>query len=248
MADAFPIQLFNTAQDLRFFYENSVIGDYPDPNETYVLFNQVKDIIEDMLNLQIALTVDTSQTANVGDTYLSMKPLPLDFRSTEKIVLTSPSGGSLALAYYPIAMRLRDRYQKVFRRYYTDMKNKQFALTGSVGSSMTINHYYKCYTGQMSVGTETLTNPIAWPARFWNILAYGAAAIKQGNFDADAMQFRMSIEQQTMFDTLLVSLQGWDHDLKLQDMNHRGGYADDVAEDSDGMGYDGPFNNYVGLH
>lgn len=221
-----PTQLFTTALDLRTFYENSVINEVPDPNETYILFNQVKDMIEDMYKLKIAESVDTSQIANVGDSYLSFKPLPDDYRSSEKLVLTSLSGGTTQLPYYPIAFKEREKYQKIMRKYYIDIKNNRYALCGSVGTSMTINHYYQAYTGQMSFATENDPNPIAWPARFWPILCYGAAAIKQGNFDADAMNFRMSIEQQTVFDTLIVNILSWDHDLKLQDQNWQGGYAD----------------------
>lgn len=229
-----PTQLFNTAHDLRTFYENSILnGDLPDPNETYILFNQAKDMIEDGYKLKILEGCDTSQIANVGDGYKTFKPLPDDYRSTEKIVLTNASGGTLQIPYYPIPFKFREKYQKVARKYYIDIKNKQFALCGSVSTSLTINHYYQIYTGQMSVDTEDDPDPIAWPARFWPMIAYAAAAIKQGNFDADALQFRMSIEQQQVFDSLLVSFLSWDHDLKLQDMNFQGGYADDYGYDEE---------------
>lgn len=239
-----PTQLFTTAADLRIFYETSVINDTPDPNETYILFNQVKDLVEDMYKLKIAESVDSSQMANVGDSYLTMKNLPSDYRSTEKLVLTAVSGGSQQIPYYPIAFKTREKYQKIMRKYYIYMKGNQFALCGSVSQAMVINHYYQAYTGQMSLATENLPNPIAWPARFWNILAYGAAAIKQGNFDADAMAFRMSIEQQSVFDTFIVGLLSWDSDLKLQDMNFQGGYADDWSDDNEGNGM---FPQSVGL-
>lgn len=230
-----PTQLFNTAHDLRTFYETSVINDTPDPNETYILFNQVKDMIEDMYGLKISESTDSSQIANVGDGFTTMKSLPSDYRSSIKIVLTG--GSTTQIPYYPIAYRERFKYQKIMRKYYVDIKNNKFALCGSVSQSMVINHMYRCYTGQMSVATEDVVNPIAWPARFWNIIVYGAAAIKQGNFDADAMAFRMSTEQQSIFDMLIVNLLAWDHDLKLQDMNWQGGYADgwDNNDDENGI-------------
>ncbi len=241
---AIPTQIFNTAADLRTFYENSVINDYPDPQETYILFNQAKDLIEDLYKPKIFESCDVSQSAIISDTYKSMKSLPNDYRSTDKIVLTAPSGGALQLPYFPIPFKDREKYQLVSRKFYIDIKNKQFALCGKVSSTMTINHYYRIYTGQMTVATENDTDPIAWPARFWNIIAYGAAAIKQGNFDADAMAFRMSTEQQATFDALLIPFLSWDHDLKMQDMNFQGGYADGFGGDD--MYLNLPYNN-IGL-
>lgn len=236
-----PVQLFNTAADLRIFYETSVIDDTPDPNETYLLFNQVKDLIEDTYTPKFLESVDTSQTANVGDTYLTMKPLPDDYRSTHKIVLTN--SGTVEIPISQVSFRDRAKWQKIMRKFYVDIKNKQFALCGSVSSTMTINHYYQPYTGQFGVYNENSANPILWPARFWALIPYGAAAIKQGNFDADAMTFRMSLEQQSTFDTLLTAFLSFDHDLKLQDINNRLGYADGYGDDFD----NGIYPTSVGL-
>lgn len=241
-----PLQLFNTPHDLRTFYETSVIKDTPDPNETYVLFNQTKDLIEDMYSIKINESLDQSQIFSVGDTFLTMHPLPLDWRSTNKITLTPQSGASVPqLPCYEVPFRRREAFQLQMHRYYIDAKNKQFAMCGKASQNMIINHWYQCYNNQMSVDTEDDTGVINWPNRFWPILVYGAASIRNGAFDADAMAFRMSIEQSEVFDNLLQGLINWDQDLKLQDMNGRGGYADDVSDD--GEEYNAPYNNYIGL-
>lgn len=228
---AVPTQLFTSALDLRTFYETSVIRANPDPNETYIIFNQVKDLIEDLYKLKICEAVDTSKTFAVGDTYLSMKALPDDWRSTTKIILT-PLSGSGQVPLYPVAFKQRLMYQKAFGKFYLDVKNKQFAITGSTGATMTINHFYQAFTAQMSVTGEA-NAIISWPTRFWPIIAYAAGSVRNGGFDPDAMAFRMSIAQQQIFDMLMEGLIAWDQDLKLADMDGRAGYADEVLDQGD---------------
>lgn len=214
-----------TFLDLYTQFDQLVGEDGYDKTHSYQLMTQAKNLIEDELKLKILESVDVSKTANVGDTYLTMKALPVDYRNTIKISVG-------ALPYISIPFRLREQMANMPRRFYVDQKNKQFALTGKVASSQTINHFYQCTTGEITETIEgNLTSTIIlWPTRFHPILPYKMAQIYQANIDADFMAFRMSPGQAEQYEAIKDSLIAWDHDIKLQDMNFQGGYADDVAD------------------
>lgn len=214
-----------TILDLYNQFDKLVGEDGYDKTHSYQLMTQAKNLIEEELKLKILESLDVSKTASVGDTYLTMKALPTDYRQTIKIsVGTAP--------YYPIPFRRREQMANMPRRFYIDQKNKQFALTGKVGSSAVINHFYLCTTAEITQADEsTLSSAvISWPSRFHPMIPYKMAQIYQANLDADFMAFRMSPGQAEQYQSFYDALMGWDQDLKLQDMNFQGGYADSVAD------------------
>jgi len=196
-----------------------------DKTHSYQLMTQVKNLLEVELKMKILECVDTSKVANVGDTYLTMKTLPTDWRQTVKISVGK-------LPYYGVPFRRREQLASTPRRYYIDVKNKQYALTGHVASSQTINHWYLCKTPDITEADEQTDSDdlILWPAEFHPILPYKMAEIYQSNIDADAIAFRMSDGQRNQYEALKDALIAWDQDMKLQDMNYQGGYADEYED------------------
>lgn len=189
----------------------------------YDLMEEAKNQIEDELKLAILKSVDTSQTANVGDTYLTMKSLPTDWRQTLKIVV-----GNILFA--PVKYTSREAYRNAARRYYLDYKNQKYALCGSIGSSQPINHYYMVTTPIISSSNEDDPTAIVWPDRFKNLLPYKMALVHQTTSQGDVTSYRLGPGASAAYEDLLDAFIAWDHDLKLQDMNGRTGYADDVDD------------------
>ncbi len=198
-------------------------GEDPGPVVTYNLMTMAKDQIEDDLNLHILLSVDSTKTANPGDTYLTMKDLPEDWRKTLKIVVG-------VIPYYPVRFVQREAFRSNARKYYIDAKNAQYALMGAVAAVTAINHYYLCTTPIVSEENEEDPAAIAWPDRFKALIPYKMALIFQSTSQGDAISFRLAQSAETAYENIRDSFIAWDHDLKLQDMNNQGGYADDVAD------------------
>lgn len=222
-----------TPKMLRTQLEN-LIGDTFDVTHTYQLLTQAKNYIETTLKLAILQSYDGSQTANPGDTYLTLKSLPADFKTMNKVVL-GLSGGTTVSTYYPIPMNKREQMQKVARRYYIDHKRAvqgltALGLTGSVASAQVIGMHYQAKTDALTEANENTAGIILWPDEFQPIIPYQAAKIIQANTDADEINFRMSSYQEAEYQRLLDAFIAWDHDIKLSQMNGQGGYSDEVGD------------------
>ncbi|OLS16010.1 MAG: hypothetical protein RBG13Loki_0388 [Promethearchaeota archaeon CR_4] len=221
---------------LRTQLEN-LIGDTFDVTHTYQLLTQAKNHIETTLKLAVLQAYDSSQTASPGDTYLTLKSLPSDFKSMNKLVL---SNGSTTTTYYPIPMSKREMMQKVARRYYIDYKrmvqgSTALGLCGSIGTAQTIGMHYQASTPALTEVNEGTTGVVLWPDEFQPIIAYQAAKIIQANTDADEINFRMSKEQEAEYQRLLDALIAWDHEIKLSEMGNQRGYADEVMDGEAGF-------------
>lgn len=206
----------------------NLIDDEYDVTHTYQLFTQAKNYIETVYKLAILQNVDTTKLATTGDNYLTMKALPTDYRQTLSLYVG-------IFPYFPIPFAQRIGYRYIGRRYYIDYKNKQFALTGQVGSSQTIAHTYLTTSADITEATENTDGIILWPDEFQPLIPYQAAQILQGNIDADDVAFRMSAQQEKEYLRLLDALIYWDADLKLNSLGNQLGYAPEYNEDITGF-------------
>lgn len=212
---------------LRQQFEN-LIDDTFDITHTYQLMTQAKNYIETTLKLAILEGSDSSQTANAGDTYLTLKALPADFKSMRKVVVG-------IIPYYPIPFDKKIAFRQIPRRYYIDYKRAvqgltALALTGVVATAQTINMFYTVTTPACTEANEDTAGVILWPDEFQPIIPYQMAKLVQANIDADEINFRMSASQEAEYQRLLDSFIAWDHDIKLAQMNNQLGYADDVMD------------------
>lgn len=141
----------------------SLVDDSLDETTEYFLLNDVKDTLEADDEWAILKTSDESQTANVGDNYLTMKPLPIDFGAP------SPRGiyvGTDLVPYRQVDFEERLRYQAETHVYYIDFANEEYALCGGVNPSGTIHFYYQ----KSSPALVRSGTPWIFPARFHPIL------------------------------------------------------------------------------
>lgn len=222
-----------TPKMLRTQLEN-LIGDTFDVTHTYQLLTQAKNYLETTLKLAILQAYDGSQTANPGDNYLTLKTLPSDFKTMNKLVV-GPSGSTSPVQYYPIPMNKRELMQKISRRFYIDWKKMvqgtaSLGLTGSVASASTIGMHYQVKTDDLTEANENTTGIILWPDEFQPIIPYQVAKIIQANTDADEINFRMSAAQEAEYQRLLDAFIAWDQDIKLSQMNFQGGYSDETID------------------
>lgn len=197
----------------------TLTDDVLDDTTLFILFNKAKNQIERRYKLAICEATDSSQTRGSGDTYLTMKSLPTDWRETTKLYLDNTP-------YSPIPFNKRNLYRTMARRFYIDYKNAQFALTGTGGSSGTINHFYIAKTTDFGASNKTV-EVITWPSEFHPLVVYEAAGIYQGNIDPDSISRQLSAAQKIVYEDLLDALVGWDADLKLNAQDNRHGFEDD---------------------
>lgn len=167
---------------------------------------------------------DTTQIASLGDTYLSMKTLPPDYRGMRRVNV-----GDTRNVYTPIPFEEREGYKDTPNRYYIDLANSQFALTGSVGSSKTIRLYYLKKTTDFSEANKN-TEILLWPSEFHLLLAFDVALMEMGAIDNDDINRVLTPEQRFQIKQMEEGLNDWDHDLKLEAMGNRRGYAEDAFE------------------
>ena len=198
----------------------TLIDDSMDTDRAYALMELCKNRIEMDLKLEILKNVDSTQTANPGDTFLSMKTLNADARLLLKLVVGN-------IPYIPVGFLNRDNFRNAARRYYVDWKNKQFALCGAVGSAQTIKQYYLMKTTRITSDNADDAATIVWPDEFKMLLAFVMAGVYQGNIDPDDIAVRQSVQQFAQGSILLDAMIGWDHDIKLASMNNQGGFASD---------------------
>lgn len=214
-----------TPQQIRQFFEN-LIDDELDITFTYQLLTNAKNKVESKYKPLILQTVDTSKTASVGDTYLSMKALPTDIRQMIKLVVGT-------MPYFPVPFKDRIRYRDATRRYYIDWKNRQFALTGSIAGSQTISQHYLIKTDDLTQANETTEGVVLWPDEYQLLIAYEAAVLKSGGIDADTTSQGNAPVLNGEHQELLDGFIEWDADLKLQSMNGQGGYHESVGLDEE---------------
>lgn len=213
--------IITTVKDLRTRFETKIRGSH-DLDDLYDTMTSARDMIEDELRLASSELLDTSQTANTGDTYLTMKNLPTDWRSTNKMVVD-------IIPYYPIPFKQRIGYRFSARHYYVDPRNKQFALTGAVTGAKTINHWYQkqyqAFTAENESATIDLTY-LSWPTTYWPLIIYEAQLLFQGAVDGDDVSRVLGQAAAAQYQRLRDGLTAWDAEIKLQGLGGALGYAE----------------------
>jgi hypothetical protein len=171
------------------------------------MLNVAKNTIETERQLEICKVVDSTQTANPGDTYLTSKTLPSDFLVERELYVEGDR-----TPYIRVPFEQRQRFQGISRRWYADIKNGLFYLTGSVSSARTINLFYIMATPDI----ELATSPV-WPSAFHPLIVMKAAEMK---YPADAGERGRSWDDKwrQLGKDLWRGFINWDARLKLKAM------------------------------
>ena len=156
---------------------------------------------------------DSSQSASAGDTYLSMKTLPTDFAWALHVFV-----GTSFLEYQEVPFEERRYWRDAARRFYIDLRNSQFAITGT-GESGSIFLQYTAFTSDPVALGDTM--PTAWPDRFLPLLSFDVAALYRGGTDFDDVNARMGAENRLAAKMLYAAMVSWNTILTLRAMNQQ---------------------------
>lgn len=218
-----PASAIDNNLQLYEFLTEHILDESLDPQQVAVLLSSAKNRIERLYKPEILIDEDSSKTRSSGDTYLSMKALPDNFRDMLELYVGE-------ILYRPVPFRRRMTYKDAALRYYIDHKDNQFAICGVGGAAETIRQVYLIKTDDFTEATVSDENEstLTWPKEFWELCAWEAAEIVSSGTDigADDLSFRMSTGQKNRKDELLHAFLMWDHDLKLKAQDNRAGYAD----------------------
>lgn len=220
---------------LDFFY--SLISFTYGEERALNLMNIAEAMLRRERDWEMLKVLDTSTTASSGDTYLSMKTLPTNpafDRSVGKLYV-----GTVLYTQIPFEQRIL--YRDHPHRFYIDIRNSQFALTGTQGASATINlpYLYRPFPLVKSgaVAGTSISSPEWIPADLRAVLAFKMAHVLQANIESDEVAHRMSQNQLAEMNMLLDALRDWDAQLKLNAMGGQVGYDAAVADDISPLGY-----------
>lgn len=196
-----------------------IIDDDIDDEYALFLLNTAKDDVEAGRDWNFNRGYDASQSVGADDNYLSMKDLPADFSHIRKFFLDADIN-----PYVAVAFEDRERYKDVYKRYYIDYMNNQFAICGSQGLQNTVHIYY----GRATPDVTLDTSPV-WPDRFHKYLPFKMAEMYQSGGDGDEVNFRMSPANLRIATSLLKAFISWDARLKTAEYNAKNSMRSDLS-------------------
>lgn len=231
---AAPASAINSDKDLADFIQDHILDEDLDPTQLAILMSMAKNRVELNEKPEILQDEDTSKTRSGGDSYLSMKALPDNFREMVALYV-----GVALPPYTQIPFKKRHVFRNASLRYYIDHKNSQFAICGVAGASETIRQVYLIKTDDFTAATVVDDNAATcvWPKEHWPLIAWEVAEMVSSGTDvgADDLSYRMSAAHKEQHERSLHMFRNWDHDLKLQAQDGRAGYADEGdAQDLEG--------------
>ena len=189
------------------------------------MLNQADAQIRRERNWQILKKVDASKSSASGDTYLSYKTLPSDFdRALHRIYVGTTPFHQIPFEEYII-------WKDSPNRFYIDLLNDRYALTGQQAAAKTITFPYihkPLSLDTTAVASVATTTPSWWPNDLRYVLAYKMAKLYQGNIEPDEISFRMTKEQEREFEIGMEALRNWDDEIRLSALDSSRGYDADL--------------------
>jgi len=177
----------------------------------------------------ILRTQDATQTASTGDTFLTAKTLPADFKKTyarSAIVLVDGQGNVInRLRQIPI--HERNRYKDDNSKFYINYATKQFFLCGTQAQSATINLYYIKKTTKVSAASSNTWDFDAYDDAYSKVLALDVAVMHKWGIDYDQINAVQADKNYMLATALFENMADWDTELAQNsqegvDMNNNG--------------------------
>lgn len=197
-----------TGQDIIDAFE-AIIDDGIDIDQELFLMNAAKETVETMRDWNFNRGLDQSNSTAVGDNYLSMKDLPDDFMVSRKLYLEGDINPWIIIPY-----EQRDRFKDIYKRYYIDYLNQQFALAGGSNGVKRISHFYARATPDIALNTSPV-----WPASFHKYLPFKMAEMFMSGQEADEINRSMSPANLRQANDLLKNFVAWDSKIKVEEYN-----------------------------
>lgn len=217
-----------TGQNMIDRFEDIVDDSFESDDQALFVINQIKDEVEAGLDWFFLRSIDQSQSVAAGDTYLTMKTLPSDFLVPRAIYLQNDISPLIQ-----ISQQERDRFKDIYKRYYIDYKNSQYALCGNNSGPRTIIMHYGA-----SSPAITLTTSPTWPVGFHSYFPRKMAEVWGSGEDADDINLRMSRENLRQANNILKMMKAWDARLKVAEYNAKNERRTDLSSYPDIVGGD----------
>jgi hypothetical protein len=220
-----------TGAELKTFCQESLDMDELSDTVFFQLANVAKTKIEEERNWKILETDDNSQTASIGDTFLTTKTLPSNFGNDIGLFVTNSN--NQPIEYAPIPYKERYQYKDASRRYWIDIANETFGLTGKLPSGFTTIHLiYRKVSTDIASGTSWV-----FPSRFHAIIGFLISEMYKGGGDYDEISAREALQNRADASVLYQALIDWDTAIRLKEMNEmydrQGGYGADGLPEAD---------------
>lgn len=216
-----------TTAELKTFTEALLDGDSINDTLFYQLADIAKLKIEEERPWRYLITEDATQTASSGDTFLTTKDLPNDFSQDQGLYVVD--GNNNPIFYQPIQYEMRYQFKDASRRYYVDLVNDKFGLTGTLPTGYTTIHLvFKKFSPAIDADTIWIA-----PARFHALLGFLIAEMIKSGIDYDDITARAALQNRADAKALYDSMLSWDDALRHQSLN--GQYEMSGQYDSDGL-------------
>lgn len=196
-----------TGQDIIDQIEN-IMDDSQDPAFWLFYINTAKDNIETEREWVFNRGYDASQCTAAGDNYLSMKTLPTDYMLTRKLYLAGDITPLISIGFEE-----RERYKDIYKRFYVDYINRQFAVCGAGNGVRVLNHFYTRNTPAIT----TTTSPV-WLVGHHYLVFKTVEAFMSGR-DGDEVNARMGPQNLRLAMEARKALIAWDGRIKTAEYN-----------------------------
>ncbi len=183
------------------------------------LANQAKGELETELKLQITQALDISQTSIVGGNYLTPYNLASDI-----LVPLSPIIYVGQMQYKGAPFKDRVRYQNAPQRWFADLKNGLFYLTGTQAQAQTITFPYISKGNDIDASSDT---SLTWP-EFTHILVPMQMAKMWFAIDQGDKERAWDDRWGAFFEQTKQALIAWDQQWKLADIGGQTPYGYDA--------------------
>lgn len=187
-------------------FEN-YISDSLDADFTLQLVNDAKNAIETELQLEITKKLDTSGSTVAGQTSAIARGLPADFFLPLSIYIGTEE-------VTPISFERQQFHKDEGARYWLDLANEQYRLTGTQGSAQTIYFFYQYETPDITLATSPI-----WPSRFHSLIPLEMAK-QYWMIDAGEKNRSWDDRYATEYERRKRLMIDWDAKLKLNALNN----------------------------
>lgn len=208
-----------TCDTIKTLFEN-LVEDSMDETLTYQLMNVAKDKIESFIDWEFLKKKDSSQTVTSSNTWTTQKSLPSDFWLPKSLFV----GETDTIPYELVPFDLAQHYKNVSRKYYLDLANSKFLLTGTFSQSYTLYLNYLYATPDMATGITPV-----WPTKFHPILAFKMAELW---FAKDQTELGRSWDSKWKkeYDEMWAAMLSWDSRIKVAIQRQGGANPTDYSK------------------
>lgn len=202
---------------------DNIIDDDLDRDFLFQLLSSAKNELERIHKPLYLEDIDATKTRDAGDTYLTTKALPSDFREMRKVYVGTRE-------YFSVPFIKRIRYKDSPRKFYINHRDSVLGICGVAGMAETITMHYLVKTPDLTQATaDAGDTTLLMPSDFHDMLPFKAAEIHYFGTDAgvDDISNKLGVGAGNRYREVLHAFTNWIADQKLAEMGGRGGFADE---------------------